>query len=106
MNQKTLELAALAAHRTGTSWCDFWDVHRHAIAQAEPWDRSRFHKLVRRLTALVAAGDLGGDRPLDNPFCGWESAEEAHTVPVLVVSDTYTQAQINWTVAGVVPVST
>jgi hypothetical protein len=60
---RTLERAALAAHRRGTGWATFWQEHAQAIRQAEPWDRGRFRTLVNRLMHLVASGDGSGEQP-------------------------------------------
>ena len=70
MNERTrLEQAAIAAHEAGMTWPEFWEVHRHTVGKIEPHDRQRFHRLVARLTALVAAGDLDG-QPIDGGYSG------------------------------------
>ncbi len=61
--RQALEPAALAAHADGMTWAEFWPSVAGDVAAAEPYDRRRFHALVRRLTALVAAGDLDGAVP-------------------------------------------
>ena len=91
-----VERAAVAAHARGDDWTQFWDTHRHAIALAEPWDRQRFHRLVRQLTSLVVAGNADGE-PLStthyargtrqtprprHPACG----RHDHVGPLLVVT--------------------
>ena len=57
---RDLERTAVDAHRRGLAWSEFWDQHGAAVCAAEPWDRRRFHKLVRRLVSLVAAGNMDG----------------------------------------------
>ena len=90
-----VERAAVAAHARGDDWTQFWDTHRHAIALAEPWDRQRFHRLVRQLTSLVVAGNADGERPLDNPLCPWDEAD-TEAAPILLVDDTTTSARCLW----------
>jgi len=51
-----LERAALAAHRAGQRWNDFWAEHGAAVCRTEPQSRQRFGRLVRRLLALVTTG--------------------------------------------------
>ncbi len=92
MNTKQLEQLAIDAHERGLSWCDFWDTHRHAIALCEPFDRGRFHRLVRRLSHLVSCGDLDGHRPAGDPE-PWELDDEG-AYPV--VSDSETAARCLW----------
>jgi hypothetical protein len=75
-NVKTLESAALAAHRRGDTWGDFWQVHGTDVAQTEPWDRAAFRRLVARLSHLLTCGDCDGQRPLANPYCPWDEHEE------------------------------
>ncbi len=57
-----LERAALAAHAAGHTWTTFWGQHGAAICAAEPRDRQRFARLVRRLLSLVASGDTDGQQ--------------------------------------------
>ena len=100
MTRKELEAAAVAAHTDGTDWTAFWDRYRHAIALCEPFDRGRFHRLVRRLSHLVSCGDLDGHRPAGDPE-PWELDDEG-AYPV--VSDSETAARINW--GEITPVNT
>ena len=96
MNERTrLERAAIRAHTAGMTWAEFWETHRHTVGQIEPHDRRRFYRLVRRLTALVAAGDAAGDG------ASWESDDQA-TYPA---NNSTTVARIDWSAAGVVPVA-
>lgn len=53
---ETLERAALAAHRDGIGWSAFWQQHHAAIVSCEPIDRMAYHRLVRRLTAILVSG--------------------------------------------------
>jgi len=93
MTTKQLEAAAVAAHTEGTDWTAFWDRYRHAIALCEPFDRGRFHRLVRRLTALVAAGNLDGAEPV---AAAWELDEDQEPRPVPIITDTETAARCLW----------
>jgi len=52
-----LERAAIDAHAAGMTWRDFWQTVASDVVAAEPHDVRRFHRLVPRLTALMAAGD-------------------------------------------------
>ncbi len=83
LTRRQLERAAIGAHAAGTTWHDFWRQYGpHAIA-LEPYDRHRFRRLIRRLTALVAAGDTDGSEPIDAGFnvpMQWELDDAAsHT---------------------------
>ena len=79
MNRLTkLEQLAIRAHRASTSWSEFWEIHRHTVGMLEPHDRRAYHRVVRRLSHLVTCGDLDGERPLDNPLCPWDDADQEH----------------------------
>jgi hypothetical protein len=67
MTIKQLQAAAIAAHRDGTGWPEFWDTHAADIVRAEPWDADARRKLITRLSLLVTAGDLDGHRPPSDP---------------------------------------
>jgi hypothetical protein len=70
-----LERLALAAHAAGKTWAEFWQQHGADVAAAEPWDRRRYHRLVRRLLALVVSGDTDGQEPVGDGWprpCPWE----------------------------------
>ena len=69
--EQALEAAALAAHRAGQTWGAFYAKHRHAMQQAEPVDRGRYHRLLRRLLALLVSGD-DEVLPVDDGEPGWE----------------------------------
>jgi len=88
---KALERAALAAHRAGQTWAEFWQRHGDAVRQAEPHDRQRFHRLLRRLSALLLCGNSDGHEPLEvvEP---WEKADSEASKP----SDTATAARCLW----------
>ena len=65
----------------------------------EPFDRGRFHRLVRRLTAPVAAGNTDGVVPVPNGWSEpmpWETDDDSPIVPVLVIDDTTTAARCLW----------
>ena len=80
LTRQELYRAAIDAHANNVAWDAFWrDYGPHAIA-IEPWDRKAFHKLIRRLTTLVAAGDLDGTEPIDAGFnvpLAWELDDAA-----------------------------
>jgi hypothetical protein len=65
---RALERRAFQAHAAGLSWSAWWPTVAADVAQAEPWNRTAYHRLVRRLVALVAAGDLDGAEPAGD---GW-----------------------------------
>ena len=90
-----LEQAAIAAHRAGLSWAEFWPTVAADVAQAEPWDLSRRSQLVRRLSLLVTAGDLDGERPAGD---WWDDDGQAVVVPV--TSDNATSARRLWSPAA------
>jgi hypothetical protein len=75
--RQQLEAAALDAHQAGTPWSVFWSQHGGHVIALEPMDRRRFRRLRDRLLTLVCCGDLDGQRPVDNPLCGWEEADAA-----------------------------
>jgi hypothetical protein len=100
MNERTrLEQAAVAAHARGDDWATFWGQHAADVAAAEPWDLSRRSRLARRLSLLVVAGDLDGDRP-----AGAGEPWERDDGPQYPASDSETAACVNWTAAGITPV--
>lgn len=64
MNEvKALERAALAAHRNGQGWSQYWEAHADEVRKAEPWSRQRFKRLVDRLLHLLTTGEPGGQEP-------------------------------------------
>ncbi len=88
---KRLEQAAIAAHATGTSWVEFWPSVATDVAQAEPHDARRYHRLVRRLVGLVASGDTDGQTA-----AGDHPPPEADDPPVYPATDDTTQARCLW----------
>ena len=94
-----LEAAAVAAHRAGDTWDTFWRQYGPHAITIEPHDRHRFQRLLRRLTALVAAGDLDGMDAASDP-APWEQDDSAGCA---VVSDTETHARVDWEGMGIVP---
>lgn len=99
MTRKQLEAAALHAHRDNSGWQAFWSQYGpHAVA-TEPHDRGRFHRLVRRLTAIVAAGDVDDQRPVDagygQPF-DFELDGQAGAGVVPIIGDVTTAARCLW----------
>jgi hypothetical protein len=91
MTIKALEQQAIRAHACGTRWADWWPTVAADVAQAEPHDRHRFHRLRQHLLGLVISGDTDGQEPVaatrgqPEP---WEIDDQAQDVPVLVTSDT------------------
>ena len=78
--RQALEAAALAAHADGMTWAEFWPSVAGDVAAAEPSDRQRYRRLVARLTALVAAGDVDGTIPPQDGYgrpMDWELDELA-----------------------------
>jgi hypothetical protein len=70
---RTLERNAIQAHHRDESWSMFWANHGDAIRRAEPWNRSRFNALMRRLLSLVVSGDSDGLEPVgDDDGLPWE----------------------------------
>lgn len=60
-----LERLALACHRRGDTWSQFWEAHGAEVCRAEPHNRARFQRLIRKLLALVVSGDDCGMDGLD-----------------------------------------
>jgi hypothetical protein len=67
-----LERRALDAYRAGQTWAQFWAEHAGAIGRAEPYDARRYHRLVRRLLALIVAGNEDGAEPMGDGLQPWE----------------------------------
>jgi hypothetical protein len=61
---QALERAALNAHARGRSWATFWPAVAEQVRQAEPWNRRRYGRLVRRLLYLLTGGEEGGYEPV------------------------------------------
>ena len=101
LSRAELEAVAVAAHRAGQDWGTFWRHYGpHAIA-LEPHDRHRFKQLLRRLTALVAAGDIDGMDSASDP-APWLADDVQAAYPA---SDSETSARFDWQAAGIVPVA-
>jgi len=93
MNVKALERQAVRAHAAGLRWSEFWPTVAAQVAQVEPHDRRRYHRLVGRLLALLVSGDTNGAEPAGDGWprpCPWEL--DAIPAPVPVVSDCETRA--------------
>ena len=71
---RTLERHARACHARGIGWNDFWEQHGAEVCQAEPHNRQRFGRLVRRLLSLVTSGDCDGQTPIPTGLL-WGDAE-------------------------------
>jgi hypothetical protein len=90
-----LEHAAIDAHRRGIGWSDFWTEHADAIRAAEPYNASRYRRLVAKLLHLVASGDESGMEPAGAPWLLDDVPE--HSKP----ADIGTSARIDWTATGI-----
>jgi hypothetical protein len=93
---KHLERQALAAHQDGQTWATFWEQHGAAVCRAEPHNRQRFGRLVRRLLHLLTSGEESGMEPAGEPWLD----DDARPNPVSP-NDTRTAARIDWQAAGV-----
>lgn len=71
---RTLERHAIDCHRRGDTWATFWTQHGAAVCQAEPHDRAKFGRLVRRLLSLLTSGNCDGQRPIATGML-WGQAE-------------------------------
>ena len=71
-NVKHLGRAALAAHRDGRHWADFWAEHAEQVRQCEPYNNGRYHRLVVKLLHLLCSGDSSGMEPAGNGLEAWE----------------------------------
>ena len=100
MNRREIERAAVRAHAEAIAWDDFYCQHAATIAGVEPWDLSERSRLIRRLSVLVAIGDLDGYRPV-----GDEAPWESDDAPLVPISDSETSARIDWQAAGVQPIA-
>lgn len=90
MNRRELERAAVSAHAEAVAWDAFYRQHAATIAGVEPWDLSERSRLIRRLSVLVAIGDLDGHRPV-----GDEVPQEVNDAPLVPISDSETSAHVN-----------
>jgi hypothetical protein len=61
---QALEKAALDCHRDGIGWTDFWQQYGIQVREAEPYNRQRFHRLVRHLLHLLTSGETSGEHPV------------------------------------------
>ena len=85
MTHKQLERLAVAAHRRGDDWNTFYAKHAGDVQALEPWNLAARNKLVRRLSVLVAAGDLDGAEPIANSWPRpepWELDDMAQPHPL------------------------
>ena len=89
---RQLETAAVSAHAAGLSWSQFWQANGAAVCRAEPWDRLAYRRLVNRLMALLVAGNVDGQEPVDDGLdMPWEQ-DDAQASP----HDSTTQARCLW----------
>jgi hypothetical protein len=61
---RTLERHAVRSHRRGIGWSQFWTEHGAEVCRAEPHDRRKFGRLVRRLLSLLISGNCDGQQPI------------------------------------------
>jgi hypothetical protein len=103
MTAKQLERRAVAAHRAGDTWNQFWERHGAEVCAAEPHNHQRFGRLVRCLLPLVASGDTDGMTAVgDDGTIAWEIDDNAAKP-----ADAGNAARIDWTAAGVaIPTAT
>jgi hypothetical protein len=117
-----LETAAIRAHRRGACWAEYWAAYGHQVRAAEPYHAGRYHRLVRRLMALVASGNTDGMAPVCNIDMPWDdddlpepeppSPHDTATrarcqLPLLAISGVTTADRIGWQAAGVaIPTTT
>ena len=78
---KQLERAAIAAHKAGSGWEEFWRVYGPQVCDAEPFNRERFRRLTDRLLHLLICGNPNGQYPVGDPDATppWELADARHT---------------------------
>ena len=100
MNERTrLEQAAVDAHEAGDTWNQFWPTVAADVSALHLGDYAAYRRVVRRLVALVAAGDVDGGEPVPNGWSEpmpWEVDDQAQAVPVLITSDVGTRAYVDW----------
>jgi hypothetical protein len=97
---RQLERAALRAHRRGERWASFWPTVAAHVQRAVPYDVGAYHRLVRRLLALLVSGDDSGMMAVGDAE-PWD-ADDTALPNGIVTSDVMTQARINWLGAGIV----
>ena len=78
MNQTQLETAAVQAYRARDTWATFWHRYGKQVMAAGPHNRQCFHRLLRRLTSLVASVDTDGMMAASD--APWED-DDAHAFP-------------------------
>ena len=84
-----LETAAIAAHRRGDRWADFWPTIAADVAAIEPYDRAAYHRLVGRLSHLLVCGDSDGMLPAGATEPWLDDSAEANKP-----SDSHTAARL------------
>ena len=96
---RTLEQAAMDAHRRGDDWATFWQMYAEQVRQVEPVNRQRYRKLVNRLLHLLTTGEASGQQPIDVGML-WGQAEpwllDDDQAEPASPSDTSTAALCNW----------
>ena len=66
MDVKELEKLAIAAHRRGEGWSEFWTPETaELVRQAQPYDGAAYQRLSHKLLHLLICGNGDGHRPVD-----------------------------------------
>jgi hypothetical protein len=94
--RQALERLAVDAHARGMTWADFWPPVAADVGALEPWDRQRYRRLVARLTALVAAGNLDGAIPPQDGYgrpMDWELDDLATAATAALVRSGMTSSE-------------
>ncbi len=59
----SLERLAIDAHHRGETWDEWWAQYGAQVKQAEPYNRLKLRRLVRRLSYLLTCGNTDGQFP-------------------------------------------
>ena len=87
----SLERAAIAAHKSGLGWDQFWQTHGDE-ARAVTYDRRKFHRLFRTLLHLQSCGESSGEFGVGDHPEPWTLDDDVPAVDA--VDDTTTHAMI------------
>jgi hypothetical protein len=97
---RTLERAAIKAHRRGIGWNDFWHRHADQVRQAEPFNVAAYHRLMRRLLSLVVSGDLDGQQPVGDDMPWERDVVTCNGLRIPWAGDTSSDFEANSTQSG------
>ena len=89
---------AINAYKAGQTWNQFWPTVAEQVQQAEPINVPAYHRVVRRLMALLVSGNTDGMMPVGDDVMPW-AADDAQAEQH--VDDTHTAAKVNWQAAGI-----